>query len=184
MNEEVKKEIIYDLQEALKILEVKEAHDVEELKVLSDHGIEDVALHKDLDLISVAVLIYSIYKVFHCMRDEEYTNLKSELNSAITQLKQGNLGRYNKAIKTSFKIVRQCNAKVKEHLQDVMDAAKIKKGTALLEKGLSMGQAAGLMGLSNWDLQQYAGKTSVISQHNEKIHADKRMMRALKVFGL
>ena len=42
----------------------------------------------------------------------------------------------------------------------------------------------GLMGLSNWDLQQYASKTNVMNHHKEIVPAKKRMMMAMKVFGL
>jgi len=73
---------------------------------------------------------------------------------------------------------------VKEHLQDVMQAARIKKGTALLEKGLSVGQAAGLMGLSNWDLQQYAAKTTALRFEAETLPAKERMKLAFSMFGV
>jgi len=49
---------------------------------------------------------------------------------------------------------------------------------------LSIGQAAGLMGLSNWDLQVYAGKTTAISEHKENIPVDKRIKIALQLFGV
>ena len=62
----IKKEIIYDLTKAIEILETKEDKDIEELQELSNHSIEDVAIHKDLDIISITVLIYSIYKVADC----------------------------------------------------------------------------------------------------------------------
>ncbi|MEK6809961.1 MAG: hypothetical protein AABY40_04760, partial [Nanoarchaeota archaeon] len=58
------------------------------------------------------------------------------------------------------------------------------KSAALFEKGLSIGQAAGLMGLSNWDLQAYAGKTTALDQHEESIPATKRVSTALKLFGV
>jgi len=48
---------------------------------------------------------------------------------------------------------------------------------------LSIGQAAGLMGLSNWDLQQYASKTRALNSHHETIPATKRLAIALKFFG-
>ena len=163
MKEVIKKEILYDLREAIKILEKREDKDFQELKVLSNHAIEDVAAHKDLDVISLTVLIYSIYKVVNCLNDQDYKDILLLLEKSENSLVRGNLGKYNSHIKKLFQIVEGCNAKVKEHLQDVMQAAKIKKGTILLEKGLSIGQAAGLMGLSNWDLQQYASKTNVFS---------------------
>ena len=40
------------------------------------------------------------------------------------------------------------------------------------------------MGLSNWDLQQYASKTSAFTNHREAIPATKRLQRALKIFGV
>lgn len=184
MKEVIKKEILYDLTKAIGILEQREAKDVEKLKVLSDHAIEDVALHKDLDLISVTVLIYSLYKIGKEVPPEDYKDILAELKFAKDHLESGNLGRYNKSIRSLFGIIRKCNAKIRVHLQDVMQAARIKKGTVLLEKGLSIGQAAGLMGLSNWDLQQYAGRTTVMEQHHESTPAKKRLLTALDIFGV
>jgi len=54
----------------------------------------------------------------------------------------------------------------------------------LLQHGLSIGQAAGLMGLSNWDLQQYVGKTVFMDQHREQFPAKKRFRLALDIFGI
>ena len=45
-----------------------------------------------------------------------------------------------------------------------------------------MYRTAGLMGISNWDLQKYAAKTAALTAHKEKIHAYKRQERALKLF--
>ena len=180
----VKKEILFDLGKAIEILKKTDPGDGEELKQLSDHAIEDVALHKDLDLISVTVLIYSIYKVLNLMKDEDKKDLVTELENARNNLNQRNLGRYNRNIKSLFSIVRSCNAKVKVHLQDVMYAARIKKGAVLLQKGLSIGQAAGLMGLSNWDLQQYASKTTIAESFKVSAPAKKRLQFALKLFGV
>ncbi|MBT3814616.1 hypothetical protein HOE37_05105 [Candidatus Woesearchaeota archaeon] len=184
MRREVKKEILNDLTKTIEILKQRELQDVEQLKDLSDHSIEDVALYKNLDLISVTVLIYSIYKVVRQMKEENYKDLIAELEFARNHLQQGNFARYNKSVKSLFKIVRSANASVKTHLQDVMDAARIKKGAVLLQKGLSLGQAAGLMGLSNWDLQQYAGRTKVMDSHYVSVSAKKRLELALKLFGV
>lgn len=184
MKETVRKEILFDLQKAFQILEKREATDVEGLRILSDHAIEDVAAQKDLDLVAVTVLLYSFYKVAPGLGEREYGLLRKELQAALQDLGQGRYGKYNFHIKRLFELVRQCHGKVREHLQDVLHAARIKKGTLLLEKGLSMGQAAGLMGLSNWDLQGYAGKTNVFYQHKEAIPAKKRLQAAFRVFGV
>jgi hypothetical protein len=105
------------------------------------------------------------------------------LDLAYKNLKDKRFGAYNGNIKRLFKSIESCNAAVKEHLQTIMQAARIKKGTVLLQKGLSIGQAAGLMGLSNWDLQQYASKNSFFGDHHEKVQVTKRLATALETFS-
>ena len=56
MLEAVRKELLYNLRKSIEILELREDRDTEELKELSDHGISDVALYKDFDLISNTVI--------------------------------------------------------------------------------------------------------------------------------
>lgn len=184
MKEVLKKEMLHDLQRAEEILRTREPKDFEELKALSDHAIEDVALHKDVDLITVTVLIYSLYKIVQTMTNKEANMVVQELQAAQRHLQNEQYGRYNKSMQTLYDLVRKCHARVKEHLQDVMHAARIKKGTTLLQRGLSMGQAAGLMGLSNWDLQSYAAHTTAFEPHHEAVLAKTRMKAALKIFGV
>lgn len=184
MIEVIRKEIRGILVKTIGILEVKEEKDIEELKELSDKAVEEVALHKDLDLISVTVLVYSLYKIIKRVGVKDYQEIVRGLKEAKKYLEEDNLGGYNKSIKSLFRAVRKGNARIREHLVDIMHAARIKKGAVLLQKGLSIGQAAGLMGLSNWDLQQYAGKTTALEQHREKKPARERMKTALEIFGV
>lgn len=185
MKEVIRKEVLYDLGRFLEFLNGPLDQNAAPLKDLSDHAIEDVAVHKDLDVISVTVLIYSVYKILPCLRGNEHAGaLSSKLGLAIKALERKNFGLYNRLMKEIFNVVRSCSDHIKEHLQDVMQAARIKKGTALLEKGLSMGQAAGLMGLSNWDLQVYAAKTTAIEVEGTSLPALGRMKQALSIFGV
>tara|TARA_Y100000310_G_scaffold276505_1_gene293691 strand:- start:461 stop:1021 length:561 start_codon:yes stop_codon:yes gene_type:complete len=184
MKEVVRKDILGFLEEAVEILQVRKPDDPKELKTLSNKVVESVALQKDLDLISVSVLIYSIYKILPCIQPQDYSDVVKKLSAAKNSLKQNNFSVYNRNIKVLYNIVRKCNAQVKEHLQDIMQAARIKKGTVLLGRGLSLGQAAGLMGLSNWELQKYASNTPSYDSHTEKIHAHKRIANAFKIFGV
>ncbi len=188
MKEEIRTELLFDLQQAIKILDVKEPKDVEELKDLSNHAIEDVALHKDLDIISITVLIYSLYKIIPQINPVDYQRIVQELKIAKQALEKSNFKSYNQSIRRLYHVINKSSTKTKEHLQDVMQAARIKKGTALLEKGLSIGQAAGLMGLSNWDLQQYAAKTTALEMPTKTISASMpatlRLQKAFAIFGV
>ena len=105
MKEVIKKEILYDLTRTIEILEVKEEKDFAQLEKLSEHAIEDVALHKDLDLIAVTVLIYSLYKIVRSLSEEDHQDILTELQFAIKHLQQNNLSRYNKSIKTLYSLL-------------------------------------------------------------------------------
>ena len=139
MEEVIRKEILQNLDQTINILEKRETEDIEKLKKLSDQAIEDVALYKDLEIISITVLIYSLYKTVSCLQPDDYQKILSNLKAAKDGLQNLKFRKYNLSVKTIFEIVRGCNAKINEHLQDVMQAARIKKGFVLLQKGLSIG---------------------------------------------
>lgn len=182
MKEAVRKSLSKDLHKTIAILETKEAKDALELKSLSDHTIEDVALYKNLDAISLAVLIYSIFKTYNCISGENYAQLLKTLKGAAQKLDGRNLGGYNQGLKKAFSIVKKCNAAIKTHVQDVFHAAKIKKGTTLLEHGLSIARAAQVMGISRWELTEYTGKTHILDQEHEKVHVISRVQNAFRLF--
>lgn len=154
------------------------------MKKLSDHSIEDVAVHKDLDMISVTVLVYSLYKIIPSANKELYDTILNLLGEASKSIQGKNFGQYNRQIKLLFSFVEKTNINIREHLSDVMQAARIKKGTVLLQHGLSIGQAAGLMGLSNWDLQQYAAKTTAFEPTSQTLEVKKRWATTAKIFKL
>ena len=118
------------------------------------------------------------------MNEEDYKELLSKIKLARKALKDHKYRIYNQNIRKSFTIIKKSTPKVKQHLQSVLQAARIKKGTVLLQKGLSLGQASGLMGLSNWDLQEYASKTTYVEQGHEVISANTRLKKALQMFGV
>ncbi len=183
MKEAVRQEIIYDLDNLLPFLKAWPQRNIEELKTLSDHAIEDVALYKNLDVISITVLIYSLYKVLPSLEARDILDLYAELDKTRNALTRRDFPKYNIGLKRAFGVIKNYNSQVRVHLQDVMQAARIKKGTALLEHGLSIGQAAGLMGLSNWDLQDYASKTVALGIHTT-IPVQKRLKGAFKIFNI
>ncbi|HIJ11438.1 TPA: hypothetical protein HA278_05255 [Candidatus Woesearchaeota archaeon] len=184
MKEVIRTEILADLKAVIEFFTTKQGNP-EKLQKISNHAIDDVALHKDLDVISITVLIYSIYKMLPQLRKEEKVGeLVKALQIAQQGLEQKVFRKYNKSIKVAFKIIHDLAGEVKVHLQDVMQAARIKKGSILLQKGLSIGQAAGLMGLSNWDLQSYASKRVQLGEHTESYPAIRRMKKAFSLFNV
>ena len=120
MKEVMRKSLLKDVGRVIVILEKrkgKENPDLERLKELSDHTIKDVALFKNLDAVSLAVLIYSIYKTLPCMSEENVKDLITELKFSQKHLSAKNLSMYNQSVKVLFSIIKRCNSEIKtQHL--------------------------------------------------------------------
>ena len=127
MKEVIRKELLKDLDNIINILQSQNRQEYQKLKDLSNHAIEDVALYKDLDTISITVLIYSLFKIVSTMNEEDYKELLSKIKLARKALKDHKYRIYNQNIRKSFTIIKKSTPKVKQHLQSVLQAARIKK---------------------------------------------------------
>ena len=182
MKDVIRKEIIYDLGQIQSLLAT--GSDPEQIRVLSDHTISDVAAYKDMDMITITVMIYALYKIYPFSLLEDKEQVLKHVSASKVALTSRNLVEYNKQIKSLYTFIQSKSSSVKNHLESVMQAARVKKGTVLLEHGLTIGQAAGLMGLTNWDLQEYASKTSVFEPTRETMLTSKRLKVAYTLFNL
>ena len=75
MNEVIRKEIIGFLARVIEILKVREEKDIDELKDITDKSIKEAAIHKDGDAVSIAVLIYSLYKIIKEIPEKDYQKI-------------------------------------------------------------------------------------------------------------
>ena len=117
------------------------------------------------------------------LAEKDYQQIIKTLQFTKKALEEKNLGKYNKDIQSLFELIKKTNSKIKVHLQDVLEAARIKEGERLFRHGLSLGRAAAMLGVTKWDLQRYTGRTTTMEQHSEKMSAKKRMELALTIFG-
>ncbi len=154
-----------------------------DLKNLSEHVIADVALYRNVDAATLAILIYSIYKSLPCIPADKQKELIESLDKLQSHIQKKEFTKYNDSIKELFELLRACNSQIKTHIQDVFYAAKIRKGTDLLEQGLSLARAADLMGVSRWDVLQYGGTKVTQVEHTESWPAAKRLKLARSIFA-
>ena len=188
IKESVKADILTILDKVIEIMEVKENSDVYEIKNLSNHTIHSASIFQDSYSIPVAVFIYSIYKMIErkALDDKEYAKIQEQLKYARLYLKDNRIHDYKKIIDNLFKIISAADKRFKIFFQEVIEKAKINKGSKLYEHGISMSRAAELMGLSTWELMSYIGKTTLEEQTpgQIKISPRKRMSNALQAFDL
>lgn len=162
MNEIVKKDILLILSDIIKILTVKEEKDITEIKELSNHTIHNASIFQDEDSVSIAILIYSLSKIIERKQGElNYNNLLNLLKTASKHLTSDDINNYRKIINKMFKFISSVDSKLKLYIEEVINQAQIKKGSKLYEHGISMARAASILGISQWELMSYIGKTNI-----------------------
>jgi hypothetical protein len=166
MNSEVKKDVLDILNEVIVILEKKEIRDVLELKEVSDHTLHDASIFQDQDSVSIGVLVYSLAKIFE--RDFHdmilYNKIIRLIVDARDSLQRNDVDNYRICIKNLFLIIHKIDYKVKYYIEEVLDKARVKKGSTIFAHGLSMARVAEMMNVSRWELMNYVGKTRIVDQ--------------------
>lgn len=158
------------------------------LKHLSDYTIHNASVYQDSDSLSVAVIVYALSKLlerfgFDSEHAEQARNL---LGSAQFSLEQNNIEEYRDNAKKLFEFISSIEKQFKIYVDKVLEKAKIKKGGSLYEQGLSAATSADFMGISQWELVSYIGKTR-IHDRPEHMHfsvsdAEKRVEYARSLF--
>lgn len=182
MNPIVKKDILNVLKEAIEIVRRGELF---RLRELSDHVIHNVSIFQDKDSISVAVTIYALSKLYKYAKEVDQFVLPHLINAA-NYLEQGKMVEYDRDMKHIIKDIGEKDSKTKYYISDVLEMAQIKKASKMYEHGISMGQVADALGISQWDLMEYVGKTRITEQFDpkkQKSNVMKKMEFTRKLFS-
>ncbi len=158
MHKIVKRDILAIISEAIDVLQKE---DKSELREVSDHTIHCASIFQDEDSISFAVLMYAIFKIIDRDPSVDCRLIISVLNKIKHFLSKNDIDNYRKQTKLLFETITRLDDKIKLYIQKVLVKAKIKKGSRLIEHGLSVGRVAELMNISQWELMKYLGKTGI-----------------------
>ena len=183
MIELIKKDIIAVLTELIEILKLKEEADISKIKELSNHVVHNASVFQDEDSISVAILIYSLSKIIERKKDLDYARILSMLNSCIAGLKNNNEEGFRKSVKNIFNFIRAVDEKLNLYIHEVINQAQIKKGCKLCEHGISVARSAEVLGISQWELMHYLGKTTLIDKFREPLNVNNRLKIARSLFS-
>lgn len=184
MIEEVKKDILSILAEAL---EAFAREDYVGFKEISNHTIHDASIYQDEDSLSIAVIIFSLYKIAGRSQGREKEacgKIIGALSDAYELLKKGAEEDYRKALKRAFESISRTDKKFGLYVEEVINQAQIKKGSKLYEHGISASRAASLLGISQWELMGYVGKTIMPGAETETFDVRDRVNFAKKLFGV
>jgi hypothetical protein len=189
MNPRIKEDIINIIKETLTVLKGEEKL---ELIEISNHTIHNASVFQDEDSISIAVVIYAISKIIDRNKQSPmagwhgiYQNIIKHLEDGLDFIKMDKIKEYREVMQDLIIKLGEADDKLKLYIDDVLDKAKITKGTKLYEHGVSVGRAAELMGISQWELLSYIGKTQIIDTFEENvIPIRNRIKFAKKLFNI
>jgi len=155
MNETVQKDLIDIISKAIGILKSGNPF---ELRELSNHTIHNASIFQDEDSVSIAVIIYSLSKIIaHDLRRKgRFIDL---LERAGKFMRTNRIDEYRTITKKIMGLISSIDSRFSRYVDDVITQAQIKKGSKIYDHGISLGQAASILGISQWELMQYAGHT-------------------------
>jgi len=184
----IKKDIISILRKAIQIIKQE---DIPALDELSNHTIHNASIFQDEDSIKIAVIIYALSKIIQRseQRTDEWDKSKKivlkDLQDGRFYLEKNKDEKYRRLIKNILKNIGRIDTKLKLYIEDVLNKARIVKGSKLYEHGISIGKAANMLGISQWELLSYIGKTKIIDRYEEDVvPIAKRLDYTKKLFNI
>lgn len=179
-------------EELLRVLEsAKEAiknQDVTQLKELSNSIIHTTSIYQDSYSTSIAVLIYSISKLYERTSYRESKSwskccniIETNLNKSILALKQDKIEDFEALIQDILKNISRLDPKLRKNIREVFYKARINKASRLYEHGISIGRTSSILNITPWELLEYAGKTG-ISEKGITLDIKERLKLARSLF--
>jgi len=139
-----------------------------EIKILSDNIIHNASINQDPDCISTAIIIYSLSKLIERKSYQQYKNWNSfyknyilGIDNAIIALQKDDVEMFREEISSIRNLIEDISGNLKKHIQEVFRKAEINKASRIYEHGISMEKTAKILGISVWELAEYAGRTGI-----------------------
>ena len=161
------------------------------LKNIAKYALDTASVFQNKKVLSVAVIAYAIVKLIERNKIIQtnlpisvYRDIIQKLEDTSKNLSQGKIPQYERNIKELFKFIGKLDDKLPVYIEEVVNKAKIKKGFLLHEKGISLSRAAHMMGISQWELMDYIGKTQISEHISKKVDIRSRLEFTKGLFNI
>jgi hypothetical protein len=180
MNDVIKRDLLRLIDQALFAIHNK---DSDRLKELSNYVIHNASLFQDQNSINMAIIIYSLSKILFRDQQADFA-ITEQLKRAHTLLYDEKFDAYQGVMHDLFKEISKLDTKIGMYITEVIQQSQVKKGMKIYEHGISLGRTAEIMGINQWDLLNYVGKTTVTDKSEPESNILKRLGYARELFGL
>ena len=165
MEQVVKKDILSILTKSYETIRRKQYY---KLKSISDTIIHNSVITQDESCILLTVVIYSLSKIYERESYREYDDFKildtvvvNELKKAFNSASNNKTVEYEESLRNILKVYTKLTSKLSGHVKEIIENAKINRASRLYEHGVSLGRTSEILGISEFDLMSYVGKTGI-----------------------
>ncbi len=184
-------EVSHVIEVLQKTKEAIEKEDVVQLRDLSNQTIHSASTFQDTGSITIAVIVYALSKLIERKNTLKIKNwsifirkITSQFSLAIKALKENKPDKYEKYIAMTRKSITSTSLNMKPYIQEVLRKASINKASRIYEHGVSLGQAAEILGISQWELTEYAGQKKALDiKYNITLDVQKRAKMVMEFFS-
>ena len=183
------KEVLVKVLQRLKLATI--SGNSQSLKNIAKYALDSASVFQNKKAISVAVIAYSIVKLIERKKIIQtdipisvYRDIIRNLEETSKNLVKGDLLQYEKNIRYLFKLIGKLDDHLPVYIEEVVNKAKIKKGFLLHEKGISLSRASHIMGISQWELMDYIGKTQISEHISKKVDIRSRLNFTKGLFNI
>ncbi len=166
-----------------------EKEDINKLKELSNQTIHSASTTQDPDNIAVAVIVYSLSKIIERKDYRKYPGWNDfykrvilAIESSITVLKKNDEKKFKESLDLVRKAISKLSGKLKVYIKDVFRKASINKASRIYEHGISMEKTASLLGITMFELAEYAGQTGISDVPESKTLSVKSRIKLAEEF--
>ena len=177
---EVKQDILAVLRQSVAAILEKNSFLLAEL---SNKTVHNASIFQDEDSVSVAVVIYALSKIVERGHTPLDKSVPDQLDKAYESLLANDFGAYKKLISSVTKVISGIDSKMRLYIQEVISQAQIRKGSKIYAHGISLARAAEMLGVSQWELMSYCGRTQTVDSETIR-RARVRITFARRLFGL
>ncbi len=160
-----RKNILLILKNTRKALKTE---DVLLLRDMSNRTIHGVSIYKDPDSIVIAVTIYALSKIIARKDYKQHkdwqvflSRVSKDIDKAIEHLEKNNIKTFHEDMQNIRKAANNISGSLKHYIKDVFRMAQINKASRIYEHGISRAETSRLLGITQFELAEYIGKTGI-----------------------
>jgi len=157
------------------------------LKDLSNQTIHCATCDQESGSLAIAIITYALSKIIEREDKKRIKNwplfvqrFNSFIDLAIKSAQDNNPKAFNENIIRARKTIVNASPKIKGYLEDTLKKATINKASKLYEHGISLGQTAQLLGLTQWEISEYTSQGKEQEYVASPLSAKQRVKMALE----